>query len=126
MSRCGLPLDRYAIPTKHRIEKTLGGFQQAIGRVVHMEIYGQYPMEGAALPTNGSPSASHIDDFTLKVSRLLHKSPGTVFPLNSLSHPWLGWVKLTVAIGVAYFLAARLGLFQRWEHPFSGRRRASL
>jgi PAS domain S-box-containing protein len=61
------------------------------------------------------PSASHIYDPTLKVLRLLHKSPGAAFPPNGLSHPWLGWAKLAVAIGVAYFLAARLGLFQRTQ-----------
>ena len=60
-------------------------------------------------------SASHIGDCTLKVSRLLHKSPGAAFPLNSLSHPWLGWSKLAVAIGAVYFLAAQLGLFQRTQ-----------
>jgi PAS domain-containing protein len=72
-------------------------------------------MERAALPTNGSPSASDIGDRTVRVSRLLHKSPGAAFPLDSPSHPWLGWAKLAVAIGIAYFLAAWLGLFQRTQ-----------
>jgi PAS domain S-box-containing protein len=61
------------------------------------------------------PSASDIGGCTVRVTRLLHKSPGAAFPLDSPSHPWLGWAKLAVAIAIAYFLAAWLGLFQRTQ-----------
>ena len=39
------------------------------------------------------------------------KSEGTAFPLDdNLEQSWLGAVELAIAIGIAYFLAARLGL----------------
>jgi len=41
------------------------------------------------------------------------KGQGPAFPLDRLRHPWLGAVELSVAVGIAYFLAARLGLALR-------------
>src|SRR6516165_12204070 len=41
------------------------------------------------------------------------KSQGAAFPLDKLHQSWLGAVELAVAVGVAYFLAAQLGLALR-------------
>jgi PAS domain S-box-containing protein len=46
----------------------------------------------------------------LKASARHKKGQGTAFPFANLNHSWLGAVELAVAIGIAYFLAARLGL----------------
>jgi PAS domain S-box-containing protein len=52
----------------------------------------------------------------LKVSLVSHeKRQGTALLIDELSHSWLGEVKLAIAIGIAYFLAARLGLALRVE-----------
>ena len=67
-----------------------------------------------ALAANVSiPSASHIDG-TLKAPRAPHeKSQRAALPFDSSGHSWLGAIALAVAIGIAYFLAARLGLALR-------------
>jgi integral membrane sensor domain MASE1 len=39
----------------------------------------------------------------------LEQSLTTAFPVDNINHPWFRAVRLTVAIGIAYFLAARLG-----------------
>jgi PAS domain S-box-containing protein len=44
---------------------------------------------------------------------LHHKSTGATFPFNGPNQPWLGTVGLAVAIGIAYFMAARFGLALR-------------
>jgi PAS domain S-box-containing protein len=50
----------------------------------------------------------------LKVSLVPHeKSQGTAPRFDDLGHSWLGAVELAIAIGIAYFLAARLGLSLR-------------
>jgi PAS domain S-box-containing protein len=50
----------------------------------------------------------------LKASRVARKNrQGAAVPFNNFSHSWLGVVGLTVAIGIAYFLAARLGMALR-------------
>ena len=38
------------------------------------------------------------------------KNQGAAFRLNNPSHSWLGAVGLFVVVGIAYFLAARVGL----------------
>jgi PAS domain S-box-containing protein len=50
----------------------------------------------------------------LKVSLVPHdKSQRSALPFDALSPPWLGAVELAIAIGIAYFLTARLGLALR-------------
>ena len=59
------------------------------------------------------PSASHIDG-TLEAPRApREKSQQAALLFDSAGHPWLGAIGLAVAIGIAYFLAARLGLALR-------------
>jgi hypothetical protein len=43
------------------------------------------------------------------------KRQGTALPSDDLSHSWFGAVEFAIAIGIAYFLAARLGLAIRAE-----------
>jgi PAS domain S-box-containing protein len=52
----------------------------------------------------------------LKVSLVPHeKRQGAALLIDELSHSWLGAVKLAIAIGIAYFLAAGFGLALRVE-----------
>jgi PAS domain S-box-containing protein len=51
---------------------------------------------------------------SLSASLVPHeKSQGLAFPWGNPKHSWLGAVELAVAIGIAYFLAAHLGLALR-------------
>ena len=60
-------------------------------------------------------SLSDIDG-TLKTPRAPHeKGRFAAFPVDRSSHPWLGAVGLAVAVGIAYFIAARLGLALRTQ-----------
>jgi hypothetical protein len=65
----------------------------------------------------GSVTGHWVDLFTLFGKQALNtsgarheKSQAIAVPVNNLNHSWFGAVRLTVAIGIAYFLAARLGL----------------
>src|SRR5262245_61548941 len=59
------------------------------------------------------PFTSH-NDGTLKARRApREKSQGAEFPFDAASQSWLGAVVLAGAIGIAYFMAARLGLALR-------------
>src|SRR5262245_31063370 len=90
----------------HMRARVLG---REMARVVLIAIYRQHPMEGPAHPDNGSiPSNSHSDDGSLKVPT--KKSQGAAFPFDNLSNSWLGAVGIALAIGIAYFMAARFGL----------------
>jgi len=73
-------------------------------------------MERAALPANGSFLQLKFGAGTLKTSRMPHeKGQGAAFSLDSSSHTWLGAAGLAIAVGIAYFVAARLGLVLRVE-----------
>jgi PAS domain S-box-containing protein len=65
----------------------------------------------------GSVTSHWVDLFTLFGKQALNASGGChekrqaiAVPVDNLNHSWFGAVRLTLAIGVAYFLAARLGL----------------
>jgi hypothetical protein len=54
----------------------------------------------------------------LKVSRTPPgKNQGASLPFWNLKHSWLGAIELGVAVGIAYYLAARLGLALK---PYAG------
>jgi PAS domain S-box-containing protein len=54
------------------------------------------------------PSNSQSDDGSLKVPSKKCQAAG--FAFDNLSNSWLGAVGITLAIGIAYFMAARFGL----------------
>ena len=59
------------------------------------------------------PSLAHIDG-TLRAPGAPHeKSQRAALPFDNSGHSWLDAISLAVAIGIAYFLAARLGLALR-------------
>jgi PAS domain S-box-containing protein len=81
-------------------------------RVIPLEICRHHPMEGAAHSDDGSiPPALHIAVGSLKASRMPQKkSHGAALPYDNLCQSWPGRIGIAVAIGVAYFAAARFGL----------------
>jgi PAS domain S-box-containing protein len=65
-------------------------------------------VHGAALVPDTSPYRSLNASLTPQ-----EKGQGAALPVDNLNHSWLGAVELAIAIGIAYFLAARLGLALR-------------
>src|SRR5262245_44437966 len=88
------PFSRRRTLHPHRIDRKLRGFQQAIARVVRMEIYGQFPMEAAALPTNGSPLCLTYRRLYIESIAVAPQEPrGSVPPQQS--QPPLAWMVQT-------------------------------
>ena len=84
-------------------------------RLARIANYSHFPMEGATLLDDEFTASAHIIDVgTWKAARVPYeKSQGPPLPFGSPAHSCLGVVGLAVAIGIAYFVAAQLGLALR-------------